>query len=1139
MANDLGLGIEKLGVEISADTEKATKNIIALTEALNPLRTKSNSASKSVNKLAEAFKNLNSVNTGKIKEMSNAMSNTSNNIRSFSKASNEASKSSSSMMSSISKSTSFMRNVRRIYQRVSQVTMEMLSASTQYVETLNKMEVAFGSASKSVKAYAQEVEQYLGIDMREWLDYQSTFGSLMKGMKVNTQDTQLMSQNLTQLAYDYSSLYNVDVATAFKKLSSAMSGQVKGLKEYGNNVSVAMVNQTLQQHGIDVTVSKLDSASQAYARYITIMNNASNTGAFRDLNKTIGTTANQMRIASAQVEIFKRNLGSIVNVIAQNVLPYINLLMQVVNKLMTTLFGGFIKTLDNDVSSMNTSITSATDNTKDLSNSVGDTSKGLDKATKSAEKYKKSIRGFDELNLIPAPNDSSSSSGSGGSSGSSGGVVDMSGYDWSKLLPTYDFFDRTETKVDELMKKLGDVFKPLKDSWDKYGASIMFNASNVFNDIKAIALSLWDSVSRKWDKVFGALSNLFMSVNDTSTLVLSAITNAFRQVWEKGGKTLFEGILDISVAFIEIATEINDNFVKPIIRAFNKYITPIVTTVLGSILKVIGSLLTELSKSKTLLYGIIALVGITKLSKYVVIITKLAKTLGGIGPTIRTISIASPTLTKAFAVFDKAKGVVSTLLSNSYLGAFAPTFTGIAVASGLLIVAWDKWSTSFTKAGQYCEKLKETVSKTTDEVKELGSSFAESEKNAKSSIKDTEMNAQMLSTNISMLKKLVGSNGVVKDMSKARQLVAQINGIMPNTVTLTKNGKIEWHKTAQEVEKYKKNLVESAKTQAYMDLFNESVKKQDEAQTKLNATLKKQREAYKKLQQAKKLNAEGKGSATDVIKYRDAYLESTKAVKEQTKVVSDLNNKMGVYEQKISGSQATSKRAIADTNKLLKTQQSQLSNIQGEYSITVKADTSNIKTSVQNSFNGLSAVVKAKVDSANLKTTKTSIEKGTKPNSQLVTVKPESSSTLNKLGETIRNKLKSVINKTTATSNLGIGQLMAQVGGVASTLGKVSLKAKGLSSGLPSKGELFMANERGAELVGSVGGRGFVANQNDIFNMITTGIANGLAMTSRNNNNGNITINVISQLDKREVGRSVVEYHNGVVRQTGSTPLII
>ena len=71
------------------------------------------------------------------------------------------------------------------------------------------------------------------------------------------------------------------------------------------------------------------------------------------------------------------------------------------------------------------------------------------------------------------------------------------------------------------------------------------------------------------------------------------------------------------------------------------------------------------------------------------------------------------------------------------------------------------------------------------------------------------------------------------------------------------------------------------------------------------------------------------------------------------------------------------------------------------------------------------------------------------------------------------------------------------------------------SGGFPEEGQLFLAREQGAEMVGSIGGRTAVATNNDIVTAVATGVAD--AVSSVMGNQSGQPVNVRVYLDSREI----------------------
>lgn len=94
--------------------------------------------------------------------------------------------------------------------------------------------------------------------------------------------------------------------------------------------------------------------------------------------------------------------------------------------------------------------------------------------------------------------------------------------------------------------------------------------------------------------------------------------------------------------------------------------------------------------------------------------------------------------------------------------------------------------------------------------------------------------------------------------------------------------------------------------------------------------------------------------------------------------------------------------------------------------------------------------------------------------------------------------------------------------------------------GFPDVGELFVAREAGPELVGRINGKTAVANNDQIVSGISSGVYNAVrSAMSGNGGNGNMNIHATFVMDGEVVGKQVIKYHNGVVKRTGTTPLMI
>lgn len=538
-----------------------SKGIRNLVEALKPLEKIGDSGlGKTLNSLSNISKTISKLDqadlgkfSGQMNQISNAMAPLAQNGNQLSDVFNKmpsavasASKSldtynsksrgakvhTGGLFSAISSLVSGARGIHSTFSSLNSTFGFFYNESAEYIEQLNLFNVAMGSAAQSASAFAQKVSDAMGIDPGKWMEYQGTLNMMIEGFGVASDKAQIMSQNLTQLSYDYSSLMNVDVSTAFDKIQSAMSGQIKGLKEYGNNVSVAMVKQTGLKYGLQGNVSTWDQNTQAIMRYITIMNNASKVDVFNDMARTINTPSNAVRILAQQFNLLRRAVGNIASVFATAVIPYIQVAVELLNKFasfVAGLFGFKLPTIDySGLEKGSGAMDDMADSAKNAGSSVGG-------ATKKVKDLKKELQtlGFDELNILNNPKNDSDSGGSGGGGGSGGvgggGIGDID-------LPQYDFLKGLKKDTDEIEKRLKELFKPVTDSWNKYGKGVMDSFKFALNELSELTKSIGRSFGEVWQNGTGkkTVSEILLIVKNLCDFV-GYLAKRFREAWDEAG----------------------------------------------------------------------------------------------------------------------------------------------------------------------------------------------------------------------------------------------------------------------------------------------------------------------------------------------------------------------------------------------------------------------------------------------------------------------------------------------------------------------------------------------------------------------------------------------------------------------------
>lgn len=351
------------------------------------------------------------------------------------------------------------------FRRVVNVLSSALDESNDYIENLNLFTVTMGDATDSAMEFATTVQDLMGIDISQWIENQGVFMRMATGFGIASDQAQVMSQNLTQLAYDMSSFFNTDVQTAMQKLQSGMSGQIKGLKAWGYNLSVAALQETALSLGIEQSVRTMTEAQKAQLRYITLIQKSY--GVMGDMGRTLVTPANALRILGSQFTQLKRAVGDVVSVIAVQFIPYVQVLVRVLTdaaKSLAAFFGFELPKIDYSSLEMGS----------DVIDGIGD---GIEDTTKAAGDLKRQLMGFDELNVLKDP------------TAGAGDVKAGASYDLGVELPEYDFLAGLDSKTEEMTNKVKSFFGDIKDEFDKFepllaGVSTAFIGALGFNWIK-------------------------------------------------------------------------------------------------------------------------------------------------------------------------------------------------------------------------------------------------------------------------------------------------------------------------------------------------------------------------------------------------------------------------------------------------------------------------------------------------------------------------------------------------------------------------------------------------------------------------------------------------------------------------------
>lgn len=186
--------------------------------------------------------------------------------------------------------------------------------ASDLAEVMNVVDTTFEKSAKDVADWATTTLKSYGVAELEALRYVGFLGAQLKGANLSNEAFTEMAKNLTGLAGDMASFYNIAQEDAFAKIQAALMGNARGLKELGIQMDDAALKEYAVSQGMSSNIQAMKAADKAMLRYNFIM--AKTVDVQGDFSKSLATSfANNKRILSAglvemSVDLFKRAVPS-------------------------------------------------------------------------------------------------------------------------------------------------------------------------------------------------------------------------------------------------------------------------------------------------------------------------------------------------------------------------------------------------------------------------------------------------------------------------------------------------------------------------------------------------------------------------------------------------------------------------------------------------------------------------------------------------------------------------------------------------------------------------------------------------------------------------------------------------------------
>ena len=482
-----------------------------------------------------------------------------------------------------------------IIRQLGLLSKQAINMASDLEEVQNVVDVSFGSMADEVEAFANTAVRSYGMSALTAKRMASTFMAMSNGMDITQEAGKNMSLQLTALAGDMASFYNVGQDIAQTALNSIFTGETESLKKFGIVLTETNLEAFALSQGIKKSYQAMSQAEKVALRYNYVLNATKN--AQGDFARTSGSWANQIRLLKEQWTQFLGILGSgLIKILTPMVKALNQMLASLISigNAITKVFGG--KTTNN----MSTTI-------KDSAGSAGDLDAGLGDANESAKKLSRTIAGFDELNVLnPKEEEKKPDSGNTGSDIGAGNIADF------KVDETQT--EGVKTRLEQFVKDCQEILNKWQSTIPKL--EINFDTEKAKNNLQNIGKNLLDTIAG-WgsfvitigidianDLDIGRLGNDILGLVEAFTELASSITGAVVPALENfyniGLSPLVQAIGNVADSMLTWATGIlkswsdwfteNQDNIAQFGTTLGEIVEPI-STIVGKILEVAWTVL--------------------------------------------------------------------------------------------------------------------------------------------------------------------------------------------------------------------------------------------------------------------------------------------------------------------------------------------------------------------------------------------------------------------------------------------------------------------------------------------------------------------------------------------------------------------
>ena len=461
------------------------------------------------------------------------------------------------------------------------MTSSMVELASDLQEVQNVVNKAFGGMKQSAEDFAKSAMQSYGITELQAKQYSSTYMSMAAAMGLSEKTAAKMSINLTKLAADVASFYNLSNDESYNKLKGVFSGETEPLKALGIVMTQTNLQAFALKEGITKSYKEMSEAEKVALRYKFIMNQLAL--AQGDFASTADSWANSMKTLQNQWDAFKTKVGNGLMEIFTPLLQILNACVDKLSELMDLLYDKLGWDFGEE-EAPELVLPEVSNEAEEDANKIAESYKN---AADEAKEALEGLASFDQINTLTG--------------GSSGKDSDSSDYKDGGGEFSFDPFGDeylTEIKVSEnKMKPVVDgIVKRLQEIWDKYGTKAVAIIKGVYEFFKPYGERMVEIIKKlkatfgEWWAVNGDefkenLSKAWKIIKEIAVMIIDGIIT-----WlEENGPRVLTTILDIINLIAQLLPYILETL-KPILWVIGEIADFLLNVILSTLEAIPGAI---------------------------------------------------------------------------------------------------------------------------------------------------------------------------------------------------------------------------------------------------------------------------------------------------------------------------------------------------------------------------------------------------------------------------------------------------------------------------------------------------------------------------------------------------------------------